>query len=292
MRLKWRTTFPLVLAPVLLLLSATSLSAHSELERCTPAPNTVLKAAPREIRCTFSASLVPDKSMLAVVDASKNPVDNKDSKLDPADEDDMTLVVSLNTSKMAKGMFRVQWTVVAEADGDQTAGEWTFSLDVATGASTGTPGTSTTPAPTPTETNPSSTDGPAQPDMETGAEDSSSTTATDATEASPVSTMPPGPSVQDLPAGTGGMVARNYYGQELTFSINGSQYTVPPNNWLLVSLAPGAYTYSGNVFGDDDTEVMATVEIKAGELSERPFYLVARKQAPFEAEEEEEGGEE
>ena len=122
MRLKWRTTFPLVLAPVLLLLSATSLSAHSELERCTPAPNTVLKAAPREIRCTFSASLVPDKSMLAVVDASKNPVDNKDSKLDPADEDDMTLVVSLNTSKMATGIFRVQWTVVAEADGDRRRG--------------------------------------------------------------------------------------------------------------------------------------------------------------------------
>ena len=44
------------------------------------------------------------------------------------------------------------------------------------------------------------------------------------------------PSKYPLPPGKGGLVVRNYYGRDMTFTINGQQYTVPANNEQFVVL--------------------------------------------------------
>jgi copper resistance protein C len=239
------TAFAVALGLMLMLIP--SVSAAADVENCTPARNAVLAQAPTEVRCKFTEAVVLAGSSLAVFDANNNRVDNQDTKLDPADEDDMTLVVSLNTSKLSNGAYKVQWVSVAEEGSQRAEGQWSFSIGA------GTPSPSETAADTDTATPPV--------DTPTSAE----------------TPTIPGPTPKDLPAGKGGVFIRNYYGQPLTFTMNNTEHTVPANDTLFVILDPDTYTYSANVFGDDDTEVMSAVEVKEGEIAERAFFLIARK---------------
>jgi uncharacterized cupredoxin-like copper-binding protein len=72
--------------------------------------------------------------------------------------------------------------------------------------------------------------------------------------------------------GKGGVLVHNYYGKDLNFTTDGNEYQVPANGDLFISLEEDSYTYSANVFGDDDSERMDTVDVSAGELSELSFY--------------------
>ena len=230
----------LAVALGLLLMLTSSVSADAEPEECGPGPDAVVKEVPKEVRCTFSEVVRPAQSVFAVFDASGNQVDNKDTRLAPGDEESVTLLVTLNTSALSNGVYKVQWTTVSDEDGHRSQGEWSFTIAIET------------------------TTAPAEP---------------------LTAAQMPGPSPSELPAGMGGLLVRNFYGQQLTFSINGAQYTVPANDKMFFTFAPKAYTYSANVFGDDDTEAMGGVEIKAGAIEERGFYLIHKTP---EGEEEEE----
>ena len=56
---------------------------------------------------------------------------------------------------------------------------------------------------------------------------------------------------------------------------------------LAPRLAIDALKFTANVFGDDDTEVMNSVEVREGEIAELPFYLIVRKHGGGEEPEEE-----
>lgn len=277
----------LAVAMCLLLPGVQTAFAAANPEQCNPAPNAVLKVAPREIRCIFTESLVVPPSGFAVFDANNQQVDNRDTKLDPADEDDVTLITTLNAAAMQNGVYRVQWYSESEG-GERLTGQWSFTLDLGTSVPAGT---STTPTSAPTTTTTTGTTASTTSAPQGSPQNTGSVGSASAEVPAPPVVVPPGPNAADLPPGKGGLVVRNYHGQQLTFTLNGEQHAIPANDWMLVTLGPAGYSYSANVFGDDDTEAMGTVEVKAGELSERAFWLIARRQPPPEEEEKEDGDE-
>ena len=72
--------------------------------------------------------------------------------------------------------------------------------------------------------------------------------------------------------GKGGVLAHNYFGKELNFTMDGQEYQIPANSDLFVSLDEDSYTYSANVFGADNTERMGEVDVTSMQLSELSFY--------------------
>jgi uncharacterized cupredoxin-like copper-binding protein len=70
----------------------------------------------------------------------------------------------------------------------------------------------------------------------------------------------------------GGVLVHNYYGKEMNFTTDGAQYKIPANSDLFLSLDEDTYTYSANVFGDDDSERMDSFDVSAGDITELSFY--------------------
>ena len=144
----------LTVALGLILMPIPSVSAAAELEDCTPALDSVLTEAPKQVSCTFTEPLVIGQSMLAVFDANNNQVDNKDIKLDAADAEGQTLVVTLN-GKLSNGAYKIQWVTVSKEDNGRAEGQVAFSISGGTVAPTNPssassttptqPGTSTAP---------------------------------------------------------------------------------------------------------------------------------------------------
>jgi len=80
--------------------------------------------------------------------------------------------------------------------------------------------------------------------------------------AAPAAAVSPGPS---------GVVVKNYWGHDMTFNINGTEYTIPANGQLPITLPPGDYTFSSNVQGDDQSDRSGEVLIAAGEKLDLSF---------------------
>ncbi len=58
---------------------------------------------------------------------------------------------------------------------------------------------------------------------------------------------------------------RNFYGSDMTFTINNQQYTVPANGQQFIILDPGQYPWSAFIPGKGQAHGTATIE--AGKLS-------------------------
>lgn len=110
---------------------ATTVFAHAEISQCSPAVNASVPQPPKEVKCSFTEVLDAAKSKLVVYNASNAQVDNKDAKLDPADKDGKTFIVTLNTTQLSNGLYTVKWTAVAKEDGHEESGEWKFGVGVA-----------------------------------------------------------------------------------------------------------------------------------------------------------------
>lgn len=72
-----------------------------------------------------------------------------------------------------------------------------------------------------------------------------------------------------LPPGKGGLVVRNYYGQDMTFTVNNHQYTVPANGEQFIVLDPGQYPWSAFIPGKGQAHGTATIE--AGRIFAQSF---------------------
>lgn len=72
-----------------------------------------------------------------------------------------------------------------------------------------------------------------------------------------------------LPPGKGGLVVHNYYGQDMTFTINNQQYTVPANGEQFITLDPGTYPWSAFIPGQGQAHGSAT--IVEGQISGQNF---------------------
>ena len=145
----------LTVALGLILMPIPSVSAAAELEGCTPALDSVLTEAPKQVSCTFTEPLVIGQSTLAVFDANNNQVDNKDIKLDPADAEGQTLIVSLN-GNLTNGTYKIQWVTVSKEDNGRAEGQVAFSINAGTVAPTNpSSASSTTPTQPGTSTAPS-----------------------------------------------------------------------------------------------------------------------------------------
>ncbi len=72
-----------------------------------------------------------------------------------------------------------------------------------------------------------------------------------------------------LPSGKGGLIVRNFYGADMTFTIANQQYTVPANGETFIVLDPGTYPWSAFIPGKGQAHGSATVQ--AGRLSVQSF---------------------
>jgi copper transport protein len=106
---------------------ATSVSAHSRLDRAEPAPDTTLASSPAEVRLWFSQELTLSGNDITVSDASGTRVDNVDAHVDQSDPDRKQLVVT--TATLGTGTYAVTWTSSSAEDGHPATDAYTFSVD-------------------------------------------------------------------------------------------------------------------------------------------------------------------
>lgn len=110
-------------------------SAHAIPLACLPRFGISVSRPPEQLICQFSDPMNPNNFSMTVVDASGQRVDKNDVRF--YEDDDHTLVVSLDTAKMPKGIYKVKWQAQSMIDQGVTSGEFEF-------------GVNTVPPPTPT----------------------------------------------------------------------------------------------------------------------------------------------
>jgi hypothetical protein len=72
-----------------------------------------------------------------------------------------------------------------------------------------------------------------------------------------------------LEPGKGGLIVRNFYGNDMTFTIAGTQHTVPANGETYIVLDPGDYAWSAFIPGTGQAN--GKITIVAGQRIVLPF---------------------
>lgn len=101
--------------------------AHATPLACLPRMGITVTQPPAQVICQFSEPLNPDKASLIVTDANGQRVDKNDTRL--YENDDHTLVVSLDTTKMPQGIYTVQWQVQDTLDEGVTTSTFQFGVN-------------------------------------------------------------------------------------------------------------------------------------------------------------------
>lgn len=102
-------------------------SAHAIAVACLPRMGINVTQPPAQIICQFSQPLQPSTISMQVTDANGNRVDKNDTHF--YENDDWTLVVSLDTSKMPAGIYTVKWQVTDTLDFGQTSSTFQFGVN-------------------------------------------------------------------------------------------------------------------------------------------------------------------
>src|SRR4051794_25556095 len=113
-------------------------SAHSEYDHSEPAKDATVTAAPTSVKVVFTEELTLKGSSVMVQNAAGQQIDGKDMKLDPADKDRKTLIVSL-PANLPAGTYKVIWTSVSADDGDEDEGDFSFKVGTTAGAPSAAP---------------------------------------------------------------------------------------------------------------------------------------------------------
>lgn len=113
----------LVLMLVSLIMVATPVMAHSTIERSEPQNGETLKQSPNELRIWFTEPIKSALSTIEVRDTSGKQIDKRDLRIDQADP----ALVHLSLGPLAKGTYKVTWTVVAR-DLHVTKGSFSFQV--------------------------------------------------------------------------------------------------------------------------------------------------------------------
>jgi methionine-rich copper-binding protein CopC len=113
----------LIAAAVLSLLGAVQADAHARLLKSDPKAGATV-AAPKALHLSYSETIVPANSSVALAGADKTPVATGPIALDPKNK---RLVVVPITAKLAPGAYRVDWSMTS-ADSHTMTGNFAFKV--------------------------------------------------------------------------------------------------------------------------------------------------------------------
>ncbi|HEX9133242.1 MAG TPA: copper resistance protein CopC, partial [Ktedonobacteraceae bacterium] len=119
------------LALFLTLLFPAVASAHAILLRSDPAKDSVLSAAPQQVRMWFSEGLNPAFSTAVVVNGDNKRVDNRDAHVSSNDQTEMDVTLQAN---LPPAVYIVIWRTDSAADGHVLRGSFIFSVERADGS--------------------------------------------------------------------------------------------------------------------------------------------------------------
>ena len=106
-----------------LILVATPASPHASLVRSSPARRATVTTAPDRVQLWFNEPIEPKFSSVSVLDASGQPVDLGDARVEP--DDPQRLIVGLKA--LTRGIYRVRFRVLS-VDGHVVESEFSFTL--------------------------------------------------------------------------------------------------------------------------------------------------------------------
>lgn len=145
-----KKTIAIFILAVSFLLAWQVVSAHAIAVACLPRMGITVPTAPTQIICQFSQPLQPTSISMQVTDANGTRVDKDDVHF--YGNDDWTLVISLDTTKMPAGIYTVKWQVTDTLDFGVTNSTWQFGVQtiVPPTPTAVLPGVPMTPVPTQT----------------------------------------------------------------------------------------------------------------------------------------------
>jgi methionine-rich copper-binding protein CopC len=108
---------------LVVLLSASRVSAHAFLERSDPPVGGKVHSAPAAVRIWFTEAIEPRFSSIQVFDATGKQVDKKDTHLDPSNRS----LLQVSLPRLGAGSYEVVWRVVS-VDTHRTNGDFTFQV--------------------------------------------------------------------------------------------------------------------------------------------------------------------
>jgi len=108
---------------LVVLLSASRVSAHAFLEHSDPSVGSKVHSAPAAVRIWFTEAIEPRFSSIQVFDAARKQVDKKDTHLDPSNRS----LLQVSLPRLGPGSYKVVWRIVS-VDTHRTNGDFTFQI--------------------------------------------------------------------------------------------------------------------------------------------------------------------
>ncbi|MEZ4658888.1 MAG: copper resistance protein CopC [Caldilineaceae bacterium] len=125
--LKFHTLSAIFCLILLFGLTSQSAQAHADIIRAEPIDGEVLETAPAELRFWFNEPILPQFSLVQLVDAANQPIANV--QVQPELSPEGALVVTL--PELEPGAYTVMWRVLSDVDGHLSQGFTLFSTDPA-----------------------------------------------------------------------------------------------------------------------------------------------------------------
>lgn len=105
-------------------LAATAANAHPRLQTSNPAAGATLKAAPKDIRMSFSEELVPNFTGLELKNAGGKSIPTGKATLVPGDNKKIVVPIG---ARLTAGTYNVAWHAVS-ADTHRVSGSYSFKV--------------------------------------------------------------------------------------------------------------------------------------------------------------------
>jgi methionine-rich copper-binding protein CopC len=103
--------------------------AHAELESSSPAAGSTVQALPATLTLVFSEEVQPGSEVVEVTGPNGSRVDTGDAAVDLTDPERRTVHAALFGG--GAGPYSVHWQNVSNIDGDESEGDFTFTVDPA-----------------------------------------------------------------------------------------------------------------------------------------------------------------
>jgi methionine-rich copper-binding protein CopC len=108
---------------LVVLLSASRVSAHAFLEHSDPPVGGKVHSAPATVRIWFTEAIEPRFSSIQVFDATGKRVNKKDTHSDPSNRS----LLEVSLPRLGPGSYKVVWCVIS-VDTHRTNGDFTFQI--------------------------------------------------------------------------------------------------------------------------------------------------------------------
>ena len=108
---------------LVVILSASRVSAHGFLEHSDPSVGSKVHSAPADVRIWFTEAIEPRFSSIQVFDATGKQIDKKDTHSDPSNHSLFQVLLP----RLGPGSYKVIWRIVS-VDTHRTNGDFTFQI--------------------------------------------------------------------------------------------------------------------------------------------------------------------